>query len=186
MRFLDGVEAVASTIYLVLVGFIVIAAIAALVYVARNAPPRFGTQGEWLYLGGGLLLLLLWAGSQLFTLIQRLYRRRQQDSEPSFELPRIQAGPGGLSLEWDPSKTRKNPSKDGAWTWSFESTPVSSTTIEIDESQIAAAQAAAESGLDWDDVCRKIDPGYDQRSRFEQELYQRAIRMSVEHRRSKK
>jgi hypothetical protein len=58
-------------------------------------------------------------------------------------------------------------------------------TLRLDAAQLAAADAAAGSGADWDAVCRQVNPEYATWSDFEQSLYRHAVQSVIEDKRGK-
>jgi hypothetical protein len=54
------------------------------------------------------------------------------------------------------------------------------------EDQVAAAEVAAQSGFDWETICRQVNPQYATWSSFERNLYRRAMQATVEQRRKAK
>jgi hypothetical protein len=151
-RVLDAFEVGASTLYLFLIAIIVGAAIAVLWYLIGHAPADFGLQGEWFYVGLAFLLLMAWAIGQTAWILKRRRKSPQQNAASRGK---------------------------GAWTWNVGSSiPV--TTFKINETQLSAALAAADTGCDWDEVCRRVNPTYDALSDLDQGLYRQAIRMAVD------
>jgi hypothetical protein len=176
VKWLDGVETVAATLLLVMVMIVGGLSLIALVYVWRNAPPKFGSQGEWLYGGVAALVGLVWAVGQTISLIRRLHRLTAPETESNG--PRIELGPEGFSVEWNPSGTPALRGEKGNWTWNVESGPVQ-TTFRLDEGQLATARTLRDSGLAWDAIGRRVCAEYDGLGAMEQMLYQRALEMAV-------
>lgn len=171
---LDGMEALAVTIYLALTIIVAGVALFALGYVWLNAPPEFGSQGEWLYGGAAAFLVLAWALGQVTWLVTR--RRRVADD---IERPRLEVRPEGLSFEWTPSgQPAAAPDPAKTWTWNFASVPVQST-FRLDQAQLASAGTLRASGLGWDEIARRVYPDFDGLAPIEQMLYQRALEMAV-------
>jgi hypothetical protein len=185
---LDQTQQIAATLGLVLSGVAFAAGTAGLVYVAINvlstSPPSFGSQGEWLYGGGACLLVAGWGFGQAATFFARL--RNAEPPAEHLEAPSIHLGSEGLSIDLPPLTTQDpGAKKSSGFTWSFTSNPMPSKTFRLDEAQLAAADAAAGEGADWDAVCRRINPEYATLSDFEQSLYRHAIQLAVEDRRGK-
>jgi hypothetical protein len=184
---LDQTEQILANIGLVLSGVVFAAGLAGLVYVVINiqstSPPSFGSQGEWLYGGVACLLVAGWGFGQAAKFFARL--RKAVAPAEGLRAPRIQIGSEGLSIELPPPQTRDATEKrsPGGFTWSFTSDPIPFKTFKLDEAQLAAADAAAGSGADWDAVCRQVNPEYAAWSDFEQSLYRHAVQSAIEGRR---
>jgi hypothetical protein len=187
---LDQTERIATNIGLVLSGVVFAAGIAGLVYVVINvqstSPPTFGSQGEWLYGGIACLLVAGWGFSQAAKFFARL-RKAEALVDDDLRAPRIQIGPEGLSIELPPRQTQNAAAKrsPGTFTWSFTSNQMPIKTLRLDAAQLAAADAAAGSGADWDAVCRQVNPEYATWSDFEQSLYRHAVQSVIEDKRGK-
>src|SRR5881397_1073120 len=163
---LDGMQAVASAVYLVLV-FVVLGAVGAVVYwLRRNATPDFGTQGEWFYVAVGVVLVLAWGIGQTFSIMRQLRRTTARVVGERAPLD-LDTTPGGVSLEWGSGPKKAA----GTWTWKFESGPQEIKTIRVDEAQIVMAASAAAAGKDWDEICRVINSSYDSLSSAERMVY---------------
>ena len=186
---LDQSQQILATIGLALSGVVFAAGISGLAYVAFNvlstSPPTFGSQGEWLYGGIACLLVAGWGFSQA----AKFFARLRKAAAPAEDLrrPRIQIGSEGLSIELPPLQTQNEAAKrsPGGFTWSFTSDPVPIKTFKLDEAQLAAAEAAAGSGADWDAMCRQANPEYATWSEFEQNLYRHAVQSVIEGRRGR-
>ena len=178
---LDSLEVAASGIYLVLIVIVLAAAGAVVYWLIENAPPYFGTQGEWFYVTIAALLVLGWGIGQTLWLLRRL-RRASDRVAGNVRPPPFESGPGGFSLKWGSPDAARDKS---TWTWNFESGPRELKTIRIDEAQVVMAASAADAGKDWDEICRVIHSGYDSMSSAEQALYRQAIQAAVAARRSK-
>ena len=185
---LDQAEQTAATIGLVLSGMVFAAGIAGLLYIViraeRTSPPGFGSQGESLYGGIACLLVAGWGFSQAAKFFVRL-RNADVPVDDGLRGPKIQIGENGLSIELPPLHLSDTPPKKspGGFTWSFTSNPTPFKTFKLDDAQLAAAEAAARSGADWDAVCRQINPEYAALSAFEQGLYRQAVQSMIEDRR---
>jgi hypothetical protein len=184
---LEQTQRIATNIALVFSGMVFAAGLAGLVYVVINvlsaSPPGFGSQGEWLYGGVVCLLVAGWGFSQAAKSFARLRNTETKGSRA----PRIQISSEGLSIELPPLQTQNTTVKrsSGGFTWSFSSSPMPIKTFKLDEAQIAAADAAAGSGADWDAACRQANPEYAAWSDFDQSLYRQAIQSVIEARRGK-
>lgn len=180
MSVLDWTEAGASALLLALVYFLVIAATIGLIWLIRNAPASFGHQAEWFYVGVAYLFLIGWAIGQTIAVINRSRRRRQSEDDFSIPMPKIASGPSGFSLQWGNRPPAGSDHAKNTWSWNIQTQP---TTFRVDDAQLDAAQAAADAGHAWDDICREINPQYDALPDFERKLYQHAIRTAIDERR---
>src|SRR5687767_15859978 len=70
-EWLDGIDAVATTIYVVLIAVVVGTVCGVMFYIVRHWQPSWGTQGEGFYLAVAFLLVIGWAMGQLAWLILR-------------------------------------------------------------------------------------------------------------------
>ena len=174
---LDGAEAVATTIYVVMIAIVAIAILAALTYLALNPPSSFGTQGEWFYVAILFLFVISWVIGQAAWLIKR---RRPVEC---LQWPKadVQATPSGLSIKLGTSPTLENQAaRENAWTWNLKSGPIATTTFKLDEGQLAAARAARAGGQSWEEIARQVNPDYGFLTAFDQSLYQRALQVAVD------
>jgi hypothetical protein len=187
---LDQTERIATNIGLTLSGVAFAVGIAGLLYVVINvlsaSPPTLGSQGEWLYGGLACLLVAGWGFSQAAKFFARLQTAATPTADDDLRAPRIQFGSEGLLIELPaPTQNAAAPRSSGGFTWSFTSNPMPIKTFKLDESQLAAADAAGRSGANWDDVCRQVNPEYATWSDFEQSLYRHAVQSAIEDRRGK-
>ncbi len=115
---LDGVEAVATTIYIVLTAVVAIGVLAALRDLVLNRRHSFGNHGEWFYVG---LVFLLVIGGVLGHVSRLLKRRAEASASSRITAPTIQSSPSGFPLEWSPSGCAGDQSVDAqTFTWSFD------------------------------------------------------------------
>src|SRR5687767_5613507 len=123
IAWLDSLESIVSALYLMVTMVIGGAAVGVLVYIGRREPPKFGTQGEWFWLGIAALFVLGWALGHIVSLIRRLRRPPARDTQSTSR--RIELSPKGLSFEWNPSgRPPPTPGQKDSWTWNFESSPM--------------------------------------------------------------
>jgi hypothetical protein len=184
---LDQAEDVAVTIGLVASGMVFAVGMAGLLFVINHVftskPPSFGSQGEWLYGAIACLLVAGWGFSQAAS----FYARKARAAKPqgSGPMAKMHLGRDGFSFEMNPTeKPDAGEAYTATWSSGFGVAPVK--TIELTEAQISAAEAAAQPGVNWDAVCRQINPEYATWPGFEQNLYRRAMQTSVEKRRQPK
>ncbi|HYN10295.1 MAG TPA: hypothetical protein VES67_23110 [Vicinamibacterales bacterium] len=177
---LDWTESLASLLLLALVYFLVIAATICLIWLLRNAPEGFGGQAEWFYVTVGYLMLIGWAIGQTIVVITRSRRLRRSEDDISIPLPKVESGPSGFSLQWGSKPPGGSGQAKNSWTSNLQTQP---TTFRVDDAQLNFAQAAADAGRAWDDICREINPQYDALPDFERKLYQHAIRTAIDERR---
>jgi hypothetical protein len=180
MSVLDGAEAVATIIYVVMISIVAIAILVALAYIARNPPSSFGTQGEWFYVAIAFVLVISWVAGQAMWLIKR---RRRPSSQGALQWPKanVEVTPSGFSLKIGTPPTIDNQAaRNGAWTWNIQSKPIATTTLKLDNTQLAAARAARAERKSWEEIARQVNPDYGFLSEFEQDLYQRALQLAVD------
>lgn len=173
---LDGAEAVATTVYAVLLVVVAVAILAALGYIALHPPSSFGSQGEWFYVAGAFLLVIFWVMSQAAWLIKRR-RARSPLSSPDV---RIGSSPGRVSLSWGSAEAARAKEDGEAWTWNVQSAPIPAATFTLDRAQLDAARALRASGRGWEEIAREVNGEYGALSAFDQSLYQRALQLAVD------
>ena len=174
---LDGIETVASAVYLILT--VVVAAVGATVlgYVYLRGPRSIGSQGEGFYLGVAGLFVLGWALGQLGWLLRRGRRRRTSDE--AFPTPTIETGPSSWSIRWGraPSESVEG-QQSFSWSWGAPVTS-GSRVFALDQAQLDAARAAHHEGQSWEDIGRLVHPQYDTLDPTERMLFDRALQLAV-------
>jgi hypothetical protein len=100
---LDGVDTVATTIYVVLIAIVVGGAFGVVLYLFQHWQPSWGTQGEGFYLVVAFLLVIGWALGQLAWLI---WRRRGAWISRS--------GPIDMTVDHNDAQSGDSESGDGA------------------------------------------------------------------------
>lgn len=178
---LDGVETVASTIYIVMLAVCAVAVLFGLGYVVLHPPTSWGSQGEWFYIGIVFILVITWIMTQAAWIIRRRRRRQAPNRPIQWMPPNVRIKPDGLSVEWNPAPSAERQSaKEHSWSWNVQSVPVATTTFKLDESQLAAARSARAAGKSWEDIAREVNPDYGFLSAFDQSLYQRMLQLAVD------
>ena len=97
-------------------------------------------------------------------------------------LEQLQIRSEGVSRRLPTQHTTVTRSSGGV-TRSFSSSPTPGTTFELDEAQLAAADAAAGSGAGWDAACRQANAGDAVWSGFDHRLCRQALQSRIEDRR---
>jgi hypothetical protein len=179
-EWLDGIDAVATTIYVVLIAVVVGAVCGVMFYIVRHWQPSWGTQGEGFYLAVAFLLVIGWAMGQLAWLIRR--RRRSAwtfEDGSEMPLPKIDITAKGIRATWGAGEGVRGPAspKPRTWSFSFDRSPV--RTFKVDASALAKARAARAAGRSWTEVCREINPEWDRLGTLDRTLYERAIEAAV-------
>ena len=185
---LDQAEDITTTIGLVVGGVVFAVGVAGLLFVINHVfstkPPSWGSQGEWLYGAIGCLFVAGFGFWQAARLLARRASARQVDA--GWPTAKMHLGRDGFSFELNtdrPLAGRKYTATATGST-SFGATPVQ--TLEVTEEQLSAAEAAAQSGVDWDTACRKVNPAYAAWPEAVQNVYRQAIQKSVENRRHRR
>ena len=179
---LDGIEAAASTVYLVVLGLIVGAVFVALFYVVTRWPAGYGlgSQGEGFYLALAFVLVIGWVLAQLSWLLKR--RRREAwtfDDGSEIPLPKMEVGESGFSFQWGRPPSRETPSASRTWSWNIPLSSSSTRIFKLDHDALRAARTARVAGASWDDVCRQVNSEWDTMNPLDRALYQRAIEAAV-------
>jgi hypothetical protein len=182
MSALDTAEAVASTIYVVMLAILAIAVVAALGYLVLHPPTSWGAQGEMFYLAVAFLLVIFWIMTQAAWLIKR---RRRKHAAPTGRLvwseTDVQMRPSGLSFKWGSQpREASQESTVKPWTWNFDSGPIATHTFKLDQAQLDQARTAREAGKSWEDIAKQVNPDYGFLNPFDQSLYQRALQLAVD------
>jgi hypothetical protein len=173
-------------------------------YVALQARPWAGSQGEWFYFAVFVVLVLSWIGSKL-----RFVRTSARDRWPGagsdvggpvihsrttrtgagrvFEL-RIGDGPGKEDRGTDALGAGAPDAAQGdlasfTLSRSFQGrTPLPSGLAghTPDDAGLAAAEQARAAGRDWDDICTRLTPAYQRWNGMERRLYRKYIEALLE------
>jgi hypothetical protein len=176
---LDGVDAVATTIYVVLVAVVVGGVLGVFFYILWHWDGSWGTQGEGFYLIVAVLLVVGWAMGELAWVMRR--RRRSAwtfDDGSELPLPRIDITGDGVKATWGAGAAADAagaPSKP--WRFSFSRSPV--RTFSIDAAAVTTARAARAEGRSWTEISRVINPDWDRLGPIERALFERALEAAV-------
>lgn len=177
---LDGVDAVASTLYIVLLAIVVGGVLGAAYYLVRNGPAGLGSQGELVYLGIGVLLVIGWTMSQLTWLIKRRRRDSWTFADGSeLPLPTIDVKDTGLTVQWGQPPASDGKASKRTWTWSTALSNIPVRSFALDAAALDSARAARAAGAGWDDVCRRINPEWEGLPALERALFQRALEAAL-------
>jgi hypothetical protein len=182
-QWLDAADVAATILYTLLMAVIVGCVLGALFYVYTHWPQGYGLgpQGEGLYLGVAILLVIGWVMAQLAWLIRRRRRNAWTFEDGSeIPIPRIDVGDTGVSVQWGQPPDASAPAA-GSRTWSWN-IPIASgpvRTFRLDQAALDAAREARASGASWEDVCRRLNPDWDGMDALDRALYQRAVEAAV-------
>ena len=175
---LDGVDAVASTIYLTLVALVVGAVLGAFAYIVWHWDGSWGTQGEGFYLIVAVLLVIGWGLGQLAFLIQRRRRNAWTFEDGSeLPLPKIDITGDGIKATWSADTDVNQAAQPKAWTFSFGST--GTRTFKLDAAALMTAKAARADGKSWTDIARVMNPQWETLPAMDRMLYERALEAAV-------
>jgi hypothetical protein len=185
-RGLDQTDRIVSTIGLALTASVGLAGLLGLLYVAfhvtRTSPPSFGSQGEWLYAALACVLVAGWGLARASTFYARIRRAEMRIQYSA--IPELETRPDASSIKTGGAHTQDTgEAKPSAWKWSLETHASPQKTVDLTEPQLAAADAMAGPGVDWDAVSRQVNPDYASWSAFERTLFRQALQRSIELRR---
>ena len=182
-QWLDAADVAATTVYILLMAVIVGCVLGALFYLYTHWPKGYGLgpQGEGLYLGVAILLVLGWVMAQFAWLIRRRRRNAWTFEDGSeIPIPKIDVGDTGVSIQWGQPPDASVPAAGSrTWSWNIPMSSAPLRTFRLNQETLDAARQARASGASWEDVCRRLNPDWDSMNALDRALYQRAVEAAV-------
>ncbi|MEX2560241.1 MAG: hypothetical protein WD403_10025, partial [Pirellulales bacterium] len=187
LRGLDGVERVVAGFYRLLLGAIVAAVVAVVVFVTIRRPWGNGNQGEWFYFSIAVLLVLGWAVGQFVMLGRRQRRERPLASLHSSTEDGVRRWEFRFGRAAGESHENAG-GADGEFRFGFSKSfevPLASLPAGMlpDEESLACLERELQRGIEIEEACTLVQPAFADWNEREREAYRLYVTKLLDERR---